>query len=76
LLRYGYIDPRLGRYILCSDHARFINHSATPNLTSDFSRERHGVDIAVRDIAAREELTLDYRVLEGGVAEGPSAGQA
>lgn len=65
LLHYGYIDPRLGRYILCSDDARFINHSSTPNLRSDFAREAHGVDIAARDIAAGEELTIDYGIVEG-----------
>jgi uncharacterized protein len=44
------------RYTLCADNARFINHSDTPNLT-------HAADtiVANRDIAADEELTLDYR---------------
>jgi uncharacterized protein len=65
LLHYGYIDPRLKRYILCCDDARFINHSETPSLRSDFTGERHGVDIAVHDIAPGEELTLDYRVVDG-----------
>jgi hypothetical protein len=32
LLHYGYIDPRLRRFILCCDDARFINHSNTPNI--------------------------------------------
>jgi len=65
LAHYGYIDIRLNRYILCCDDARFINHSETPNLRSDFSLEPHGVDIATRDIMAGEELTIDYRSLEG-----------
>jgi hypothetical protein len=26
LLHYGYIDPRINRFILCCDNARFINH--------------------------------------------------
>ncbi len=65
LLAYGYIDPRLRRYILCCDEARYINHCAAPNLAADHGREPHGVDIAVRDIAAGEELTVDYGVLEG-----------
>src|SRR5262249_23012994 len=37
LLHYGYIDPRLHRYILCCDDTRFINHSDSPNVCSDFS---------------------------------------
>ena len=65
LLRYGYVDPRLGRYILCCDDARFINHSDTPNLRPDYVLDRYGVDIAARDIAAGEELTVDYRTVEG-----------
>jgi hypothetical protein len=64
LRTYGYVDLRLKRYILCCDEARFINHSDTPNLRPDFARDRHGVDAAVREIAAGEELTVDCRILE------------
>lgn len=64
LRTYGYIDLRLNRYILCCDEARFINHSDAPNLRPDFKRDRYGVDIAVREIASGEELTVDYRLLE------------
>jgi len=62
---YGYLDPRLKRYFLCCDDARFLNHSATPNLRPDFAREPHGVDLALRDIAAGEELTVDYALVDG-----------
>ena len=65
LLHYGYIDPRLNRYVLCCDDARFINHSTTLNVLSDFSLDLHGVDVAVRDIKAGEELTIDYESVEG-----------
>ena len=65
LMHYGYIDPRLDRYILCCDDARFLNHSDDPNLAADFTRDCHGVDIAIRDIAAGEEMTVDYGVVEG-----------
>lgn len=65
LLHYGYVDPRLERFILCCDDARFINHSDAPNLQADFSLDRHGIDVAVRDIAAGEELTVDYGSVEG-----------
>jgi SET domain-containing protein len=65
LLHYGYIDPRLGAFILCCDGARFINHSDTPNIAPDFSQDRHGIDIAVRDIATGEEITADYAIVEG-----------
>jgi SET domain-containing protein len=65
LLVYGYLDPRLQRFILCCDDARFINHSAAPNLRPDFAREPHGVDLALRDIATGEELTVDYALVDG-----------
>lgn len=64
LLHYGYIDARLQRYILCCDDARFINHSPDPNLCSDYRRDPFGEDTATRDIAAGEELTVDYGPLE------------
>jgi SET domain-containing protein len=68
LLHYGYLDALLNRYILCCDDARFINHSNTPNLRGCcrgyFFLDRYGVDIAVRDIAAGEEITLNYAALE------------
>ena len=70
LLHYGYVDPRLQRFILCCDDARFMNHSDHPNLRIDFAADPRGVDIAARDIAAGEELTVDYGVVEGMRPEG------
>lgn len=65
LLHYGYVDKRLGRYVLCCDDARFINHSKTPTLVSTPADEPHGIDVAARDIARGEELTLDYESIDG-----------
>jgi SET domain-containing protein len=64
LLHYGYIDPRLNRYILCCDNARFINHSDSPNIAPDLARDRYGVDVALQNIVAGEEITIDYRLIE------------
>jgi SET domain-containing protein len=64
LLHYGYVDPRLRRFVLCCDDYRFVNHSDRPNLRTE-PIEPHGVDIAARDIAAGEELTVDYDAVEG-----------
>lgn len=48
-----------GRWVLCWDHARFVNHSFRSNcLTTGYNFE-----IAVRDIRAGEELTDDYGYL-------------
>ena len=56
--RYGYphmSQPQLT--VLEFDNGRFMNHSVTPN--TDFTRPEVGY--AIRDIAAGEELTCDYR---------------
>ena len=46
-----------GCFILCSDGAKFMNHSFDPNCDdSGFIRT-----VAARDIQAGEELTCDYR---------------
>lgn len=67
---YGYIDPRLQRFILCADDYRFANHSATPNVAADLSQSPYGIDRAVRDIDADEELTVDYAAVEGARPRG------
>jgi SET domain-containing protein len=45
-----------GSYVLCGDNAKFMNHSEEPNCDEEGAHT-----IAARDIAAREELTCDYR---------------
>lgn len=48
-----------GQYVLCWDHARFVNHSFRSNcLTTAYDFE-----IAVRDIFPGEQLTDDYGYL-------------
>ncbi len=48
-----------GNYILCWDHARFVNHSFNSNcLTTAYDFE-----IAIRDIQPDEQLTDDYGYL-------------
>lgn len=61
---YGYLDRYLNRLILCFDDARFVNHSDMPNVGTDYARDPHGLDVALRDIAAGEELTMDYAGFE------------
>jgi hypothetical protein len=56
--RYSYLNGR-GDRILCWDHGRFVNHScAAACLSPGFDFE-----IAVRDIAAGDEITDDYGTL-------------
>ena len=65
MLHYGYIDPASRQFILCSDDYRFVNHSDSPNVRIDKTEDRHGVDIAARDIQPGEEITVDYNDVEG-----------
>lgn len=58
LEKYSYIDRR-GNNILCWDHARFFNHSCAANCLS----VGYDFELAIRDIAAGEELTDDYATL-------------
>ncbi len=55
LERYCYTDAE-GRLILCWDHGRYINHSCEPGMLSVGG----DLEIAVRDIAADEEVTCEY----------------
>lgn len=56
--KYTYRNAQ-GNHILCWDNARFVNHSSNANcLTTAYEFE-----IAIRDIAAGEELTDDYGYL-------------
>ena len=64
LSHYGYLDRNVGRIILCFDDARFVNHSDAPNVATDYAQDPYGLDVALRDIAAGEELTMDYANFE------------
>ena len=61
---YGYLDRNMKRIVLCFDDARFVNHSDTPNIVTDYAQDPYGLDVALRDIAAGEELTMDYAGFE------------
>ncbi|HEY0021489.1 MAG TPA: SET domain-containing protein [Longimicrobium sp.] len=57
LEHYGYQDDREPGFTFCEvDNGRFMNHSPQPNLDQVGDR-----CVALRDIAAGEELTCDYR---------------
>jgi uncharacterized protein len=60
-LHYSYFHADTGLYELCSDDARFFNHSDTPNTASFSLSSGDEVDRALRDIADGEEITCDYR---------------
>jgi len=53
--KYSYIDE-LGNRIVSWDHAKYINHNCDCNVMST----GYGFEIAIRDIAANEEITDEY----------------
>jgi SET domain-containing protein len=61
---YGYLDRNVQRIILCFDDARFVNHSESANVTTDYAQDPYGLDVALRDIAAGEEITMNYAQFE------------
>jgi SET domain-containing protein len=67
---YGYLDRNVKRIILCFDDARFVNHSDTPNVATDYAQDAYGLDVALRDMAAGEELTMNYEGFEESPARG------
>jgi len=56
--KYSYRD-RDGNYVLCWDHGRYVNHSSRSNCVTT----AYDFELAVRDIAAGEEITDDYGFL-------------
>lgn len=61
--RYSFVD-KYGDYILCWDHARYVNHACEAACLSP----GYGFEIAVRDIAPGEQVTDDYGTLNIDVA--------
>ncbi|MGA0898983.1 MAG: SET domain-containing protein [Luteolibacter sp.] len=53
--KYSYLDAR-GYRILSWDGAKYVNHSCAPNTMST----GWGFEVAIRDIAAGEEITDEY----------------
>ena len=58
VLKHAYRD-RYGKYVLCWDYGKFINHSFHANCMGT----AYEIEIAVRDILPGDELTDDYGTL-------------
>ena len=55
---YGYLESS-GFWVLCSDDARYMNHSDNPTC-----EDRNQRDYAAKDIEIGEELTCNYYVFD------------
>ncbi len=62
---YAYLDKAHGEYLLCSDDARFFNHSDQPNCDDG----KEDVTIAMRDIQPGEELLVNYKDFYGDISD-------
>jgi hypothetical protein len=71
---YSYPEvPGSDMHVLDGDHARFMNHSDEPNTYCAPPRSYREADtVAIRDIAAGEELLCDYRQFHPGHSLGSS----
>ena len=63
MVQYASKDVAQDRYVYCADNARFLNHAGSPNLVHNAVTSATAM-FARRDIAAGEELTLDYRFVD------------
>lgn len=63
------LDKR--HYYVLGDQTIFVNHSNAPNMEprDELLVNGEGVVVAARDIAAGEELTIDYGTIDGGDRE-------
>jgi SET domain-containing protein len=57
---FSWVSRENGHAILSGDHACFMNHSPTPNTGRPSDAAPTDTTVALRDIAAGEELTCDY----------------
>lgn len=57
---FAFQRPEDSLWVLSGDHSCFMNHSATPNTGMPPAESGSVVTVALRDIAAEEELTCDY----------------
>jgi SET domain-containing protein len=57
---FGFVSAANGHWILSGDHACFMNHSVNPNTGAPAGATPPVTTVALRDIAAGEEITCNY----------------
>jgi uncharacterized protein len=68
LRHYAFRDGRDGAWVLSGDHSRFMNHDPRPNTGAPAGAGEPVTTVALRDIAAGEELTCDYFAFDAEAA--------
>jgi hypothetical protein len=64
---FAFFDAAKNCWILSGDHACFMNHASDPNTGTAADAKLPAVTVALRDIAAGEELTCDYFAFDAEV---------
>ncbi|MSU62917.1 MAG: SET domain-containing protein-lysine N-methyltransferase [Pedosphaera sp.] len=57
---FAFVGKEDGNAVLSGDHACFMNHSAAPNTGTVAAQQKSVTTVALRDIAAGEEITCNY----------------
>ncbi len=65
---FSFVRQTDGHFVLSGDHACFMNHSAQPNTGAPAPTTPPVTTVALRDIAAGEELTCDYFAFDADAA--------
>jgi SET domain-containing protein len=65
---FGYRRAEDGAWVLSGDHACFMNHAVSPNTGTPPGQPGALVTVALRDLAAGEELTCDYFAFDAEAA--------
>ena len=63
------MDRETGGRVLSGDHTCFMNHAPDPNTGAPSDSTPPNVIVALRDIAAGEELTCDYWAFDAEARE-------
>ncbi|MBI5386044.1 MAG: SET domain-containing protein [Verrucomicrobia bacterium] len=61
---FAFFRPEDGHAVLSGDHACFMNHSDAPNTGAPPGAASPVTTVALRDIAAGEELTCHYHAFD------------
>jgi SET domain-containing protein len=61
---FAYVDRDTGGRVLSGDHTCFMNHAPDPNTGAILDAVPPITTLALRDIAAGEELTCDYQAFD------------
>jgi SET domain-containing protein len=66
LRHFGFLDGERRHWVLDGDLAIFMNHAVEPNTGAPGTEGVAELTVALRAIAAGEELTCDYRAFDAG----------